>query len=119
MPGPLSSTTTTNSSLSIFLTSTRRSRRMSASAPASRELSTPSLTAVSRAFVGALVDVGDAVGAREGGGLAGLLALRRFDRFHLGFWLLLRDLRLGAEHPGPRRPLPDRVPPHEQDDEIE
>src|SRR2546422_11703700 len=51
MPGPLSSTTTTNSSLSIFLTSTRMSGRMSASAPASRELSTPSLTAVRRAFV--------------------------------------------------------------------
>src|SRR2546425_12182634 len=72
-----------------------------------------------RAFLGALVDVGAAVRARERGRLAGPLALRRFGRFHLGLRLLLRDLRLGAEHPGPRRPLPDRVPPHEQDDEVE
>src|SRR2546427_11200636 len=72
-----------------------------------------------RAFLGALVDVGAAVRAREGRGLAGLLALRRFDRFHLRFRFLLRDLRLGAEHPGPRRPLTVRVTPLEYDDEIE
>src|SRR3989442_9893895 len=52
IPGPLSSTTTRNSSLSTLLTSTRTSGRTSASSHASRLFSTPSLTAVRRAFVG-------------------------------------------------------------------
>src|SRR6266571_2973780 len=48
-----------------------------------------------------------------------VLALRRSGRFHLGLRLFLRDLRLAGEYPSTRRPLPDRVPPHEQDDVVE
>src|SRR6266705_2763884 len=69
-----------------------------------------------RALLGALVDVRAAVRAREGGCLAGFLALRRSGRFHLGLRLFLRNLRLAGEYPSTRRALPDRVPPHEQDE---
>src|SRR3989449_6057750 len=72
-----------------------------------------------RALLGALVDVGAAVRAREGGGLGGFLALRRSGFRRLWLRRLLWDLRLRAEHPGARRPRPDRVPPHEQDHVVE
>src|SRR2546430_5390507 len=52
IPGPLSSMTTRNSSLSTLLTSTRTSGRTSASSVASSEFSTPSFTTVRSAFVG-------------------------------------------------------------------
>src|SRR2546426_6470126 len=72
-----------------------------------------------RALLRALVDVRAAIRTREGGSLGGLLALRRSGSLRLGLRRLLRDLRLGAEHLGARRPRSDRVPPHEQDHVVE
>src|SRR5437667_11897506 len=70
-----------------------------------------------RAFHVVFVDIRTAVRACERGRLARLLA--RWRSGLLGLRLRFRDFRLGAEHPGPLRSRPDRVPPHEQDYVVE